>query len=530
MKILEFIMKNVKEAMSKFVISFYGSIILFILMTLQIVFDFTEDTILLMTFAVGFSVILSVMLQLMSIKYGYSKKADMIQRIVSAVLAVPCYFLIKDIFESNYVFMGYLGLIICFLLVSLYLMYDAENKDMVFPQIIKAGFFTFIVASLFFGGISLCIVALDFLVVELVDFDKWIIITALLAYIIICYNLFIAMLPEKTDKIVLPKIFKVLVLYVDLPIYTLLLAVLYAYLIKILITIEMPQGQINIFASLASLFFIFFYLTLGSYENRAVRFFRNFGGCFMFPILTSQAIAIYIRVNAYGLTTARWISILLNVTALAFIILTLIKKGNLVKHVITGLAILVFLSTFGPLNVIDIPVYEQTNRLEKVLERNNMLSEGQLKPNKDISDEDKQVISSCYSYLLYEDKAPEYINEEVTFYSLFGFDMFDTYGNLDSYKLIHLNKNNSYNSLDISDYDHYYYVDQISSQQFEITIDEKAYDVTEWIMSIKDDEDKSDMVFDVTDEIRVYLTYVYYEMDNEGVLMYFSAQGFALKK
>lgn len=250
----------------------------------------------------------------------------------------------------------------------------------------------------------------------------------------------------------------------------------------------------------------------------------------MFPILASQAIAIYIRVNAYGLTTARWISILLNVTALAFIILTLIKKGNLVKHVITGLAILVFLSTFGPLNVIDIPVYEQTNRLEKVLERNNMLSEGQLKPNKDISDEDKQVISSCYSYLLYEDKAPEYINEEVTFYSLFGFDMFDTYGNLDSYKLIHLNKNNSYNSLDISDYDHYYYVDQISSQQFEITIDEKAYDVTEWIMNIKDDEDKSDMVFDVTDEIRVYLTYVYYEMDNEGVLMYFSAQGFALKK
>jgi hypothetical protein len=317
MKIIELILKNVKEAMSKFVVSFYGSIVLFILITLQVIFDFTEDTIMLVTFSVGFAVIVSVMLQIMSIKYGYSKKADTVQRIIAAVTAVPCYFFIGDIFESDYIFMGYLGLILCFLLISLYMMFDAENKDLVFPQIIKSGFFSVIVASLFFGGISLCILAFDFLVVSLTDFDKWIIITALLAYIIICYNLFIAMLPEKTDRITLPKIFKVLVLYVGFPIYTLLLAVLYAYLVKILITMEMPQNQINIFVSLASLFFIFFYLTLGSYDNKAVRFFRRFGGWFLFPILASQVVAIYIRVNAYGLTTARWISILMNITALS---------------------------------------------------------------------------------------------------------------------------------------------------------------------------------------------------------------------
>lgn len=530
MKIVEFILKNVKEAMSKFVVSFYGSIVLFILIALQVIFDFTEDTIMQITLAIGLAVIASVMLQLMSIKYKYSKKADTVQRIAAIALSIPCYFLIGNIFESDYVFMAYLGFILCFLLISLYIMYDAENRDMVFPQIVKSGFFTFIVASLFFGGISLCILAFDFLVVSLADFDKWIIITALLAYIIICYNLFIAMLPEKTDKITLPKIFKVLVLYVGLPIYTLLLAVLYAYLVKILITMEMPQGQINIFASLASLFFIFFYLDLGSYDNRAVAFFRRFGGWFLLPIIASQAIAIYIRVNAYGLTTARWISILLNITALAFIIFTLIKQGKFVKHVITGFAVLVFISTFGPINVIDVPVYEQTHRLEKVLERNNMLSDGRLNPKKDLSEEDKQKISSCYSYLIYEEKAPEYIDEDASFYSLFGFDMLDTYGNPDSYKLVHLNKNNTYDKIDISGYSNYCFVDEISSQEFEIVIDEKVYDITEWILNIKEDSDKSDMVFDISQDIRVYLTYVYYEMDNEGEIMYFSAQGFALIK
>ena len=529
-KIFELILSNIKEAMSKFVVSFYGSVIAFILLTLQIIFDFTENTVVLMAFSVGFAVIVSVMMQIISIKYNFSNKADIIQRIVSALTAVPCYFLIGNIMESDRTFMGFFGLIIAFLLISLYVMYDNENSDLVFPQIIKSAFFAVTVASLFFGGITLCILALDFLVVELQQFDKWITITALLSYIILCYNLFIAMLPEKTDEIVLPKIFKVLVLYVGLPVYTLLLGVLYAYLIKILVIMEMPQGKINLFASLASLFFIFFYLTVGSYDNAPVRFFRKYGGWFLFPIIASQAIAIYIRVNAYGLTSARWASILLNVTALVFIILTLIKEGKYTKHVITGLAVIVLISSLTPLNIIDVPVYEQTYRLEKVLKRNNMLTDGTVKPYKDISKTDKEIISSCYDYLNYKDKAPEYIKESNSFYDIFGFEKLNEYGSLDEYSLIHLNKSNSYNALDISGYSRYYIVDTSRERELKIVIDNTEYNVAEQIMKIKEGNDRSDMIFDVTEDIRVYLTYVYYEMNNEGEVLYFSATGFALGK
>jgi hypothetical protein len=49
-------------------------------------------------------------------------------------------------------------------------------------------------------------------------------------------------------------------------------------------------------------------------------------------------------------------------------------------------------------------------------------------------------------------------------------------------------------------------------------------------MKIKEGNDRSDMVFDITEDIRVYLTYVYYEMNNEGEVLYFSATGFALGK
>ena len=527
-KIFELILSNIKEAMSKFVVSFCGSVIAFILLTLQIIFDFTENTVVLMAFG-GFCRYSVGNDADYKHKVQFFQKADIIQRIVSALTAVPCYFLIGNIMESDRTFMGFFGLIIAFLLISLYVMYDNENSDLVFPQIIKSAFFAVTVASLFFGGITLCILALDFLVVELQQFDKWITITALLSYIILCYNLFIAMLPEKTDEIVLPKIFKVLVLYVGLPVYTLLLGVLYAYLIKILVIMEMPQGKINLFASLASLFFIFFYLTVGSYDNAPVRFFRKYGGWFLFPIIASQAIAIY-KGNAYGLTSARWASILLNVTALVFIILTLIKEGKYTKHVITGLAVIVLISSLTPLNIIDVPVYEQTYRLEKVLKRNNMLADGTVKPYKDISKTDKEIISSCYDYLNYKDKAPGYIKESNSFYDIFGFEKLNEYGSLDEYSLIHLNKSNSYNALDISGYSRYYIVDTSRERELKIVIDNTEYNVAEQIMKIKEGNDRSDMIFDVTEDIRVYLTYVYYEMNNEGEVLYFSATGFALGK
>jgi hypothetical protein len=190
----------------------------------------------------------------------------------------------------------------------------------------------------------------------------------------------------------------------------------------------------------------------------------------------------------------------------------------------------VLISSLTPLNIIDVPVYEQTYRLEKVLKRNNMLSYGVVKPNKDLSYADKEIISSCYDYLNYKDKAPEYIKESNSFYDIFGFEKLNEYGSLDEYSLIHLNKSNSYNALDISGYSRYYIVDTSRERELKIVIDNTEYNIAEHIMKIKEGNDRSDMVFDITEDIRVYLTYVYYEMNNEGEVLYFSATGFALGK
>ena len=61
-----------------------------------------------------------------------------------------------------------------------------------------------------------------------------------------------------------------------------------------------------------------------------------------------------------------------------------------------------------------------------------------------------------------------------------------------------------------------------------MTIEDIAYDIADEIMAIKQDDNKEDMIFSLSSDITVYLTTVYYEMDNENNIMYFSAEGFAL--
>jgi hypothetical protein len=476
-----------------------------------------------------FAVILSVACEFMSIRYDFSKRADLIQSITCAVTSVPCYFLINDLTSDSYVFLAWAGLIVVFMIAAVYFMYDTQvNREMVLPQILKSGFFSGLVSALFFAGIAICLLAVNYLIVELPSEENWYLITAFFAFIVLFFNMFIALLPRKGQAITLPKIFKVLVMYVALPIYGLLLAVLYAYLTKILITWNMPGGQINLFASLASLFYIFFYLTLGSYDNKFVNFFMKYGGYFMIPILCAQGVAVWIRFDAYGLTVSRWISIIFNLIASAFIIVSLIKKGKHIKYVILAFAVICLLSSVGPLNAIDIPIYEQTIRLESILKRNDMFADGKIIPNGNISKEDKRAITSAYEEIIYEDKMPGYLDENSSFYVIFGFERIDEYGNDDQSRHTYVSENAFHDEIDIEGYSKYFVIDAYNNEDFEIVIDDVSYDIEKQILSIVSDDDDSDMIIRVADDVVIYLTYVSYETDENAEPVYFSATGFAL--
>lgn len=203
--------------------------------------------------------------------------------------------------------------------------------------------------------------------------------------------------------------YKALVLYAAFPVYVIYIAVLYVYLVKILFTWNMPGGQINIFVSLATAFYLFFYCTLKAFPCRATSFFYKVGAFAMLPCIAAQLIAIWIRFEAYGLTDARWAGLLYTVSVLCFIAAVLLKK-NAPRVWLLFAAFLCAVSTLTPLSLNRVPSIEQKARLEKLLHEYGYYASGRFaKPEESavaqIPQEQRRAMFSAYNELLSEHKA-----------------------------------------------------------------------------------------------------------------------------
>ena len=120
----------------------------------------------------------------------------------------------------------------------------------------------------------------------------------------------------------------------------------------------------------------------------------------MLPVMAVQAWGIYIRFDAYGLTTARYASMICNAFGLLTILSALLGKSG--KHLFLAAGIIVLLCSLTPLNIIDVPAKDQGHRLEKILEKYDMVKDGKVTIPSDMTEQDKKDLKSAYHYLSYD--------------------------------------------------------------------------------------------------------------------------------
>jgi hypothetical protein len=142
-------------------------------------------------------------------------------------------------------------------------------------------------------------------------------------------------------------------------------------------------------------------LTLEQYkeENKLAKIFTKYGGYVIIPIIVMQFTAMYIRISNYGLTSARYVSLALNILAVIFAIVSLIKSGKYIKQTLLDAIFVALFLTISPMNLQDVPVFEQTWRLTRVLNQNGMIENGSIVAKEDIPHEDKITITSAYNYI-----------------------------------------------------------------------------------------------------------------------------------
>jgi uncharacterized protein DUF4153 len=200
--------------------------------------------------------------------------------------------------------------------------------------------------------------------------------------------------------------------YIYVPLACVYLVILYAFAVKIGVQWDLPKGQIAWLVCWFALVGVATKLTIYPLRDVGHRLLRLFDRGF-FPALFLPAgllaIAVGVRVQAYGLTEERYLLILLTVWLLAIAVFFTFGGRRLVVAPLL-LGVLLMLASVGPWGAVDVSIRNQIARLEPLLIENGFLADGRLaRHDRPIPFETNKQIGALVVYLTAKHRRPHFI-------------------------------------------------------------------------------------------------------------------------
>ena len=299
-----------------------------------------------------------------------------------------------------YILLKTVGPALVFASVGLYCLEPQKEGEepalAVFFAISKA----WLVGTLLIVSLSTCLTAFDSLLFSLESrlHTTLYFLIAEFSFLFIGIQVFLASLPERGKNMETPALFRALLMRVLWPVYLILLAILYLYVAKIIYVWAIPVGMMNWFASLALLAFsVFFFCFANDARYSLLQRFLRWGLLLFLPILAVQAVAVWQRVEPYGLTVLRYTSIHCTIFGIFLLVLAFLRRSPRPAFLVLALMIAAF--TLTPLNIVDVPFRTQEARLWSVLEENDMLKGGEVVENSDLLPSERDKLLSAAEYL-----------------------------------------------------------------------------------------------------------------------------------
>lgn len=211
-------------------------------------------------------------------------------------------------------------------------------------------------------------------------------------------------LPSLDAQTTYPAALKVFAQYILAPIVALYLVILTLYLGKILLTQEWPSGWIGWLVSSVAAAGLLSLLLLHPIEereeNRWVQTYARWFYIALIPSIAMLLLAIWKRIDQYGITEHRYFLVTLSLWLAGICIYFILRRQGSIKVIPATLGILTFLTIAGPWGAYAVSERSQVNRLEGILERNDMLADGRLRaPREEVSFADRREISAVVRYL-----------------------------------------------------------------------------------------------------------------------------------
>ncbi len=324
-------------------------------------------------------------------KFESGLKGKIILNSLATLFLVAVYFSLPQINSTYITAQPYIKfaiyVIASHLLVS-FVPYLAEKQFNGFWQYNKLLFIRFLAAALYAGfiyvGLIIALTALrllfDVKIPDKLYAELWVTVAALFTT-----WFFVAGVPSDletlNEKREYPKALRVFSQYVLLPLLAVYLLILYAYGAKILLTWDWPRGVVSyliIFVSvLGSLSFLLLH-PYGEHEEQTwIKKANRVYYYLLFPLLFILFIAIFMRLNDYGITINRYVVLMLGIWLTAVCVYTALGKTN-IKFIPASLALMLVLISFGPWGLFSVSEGSQVKRLQTLLEREGWLKNGTL--------------------------------------------------------------------------------------------------------------------------------------------------------
>lgn len=265
-------------------------------------------------------------------------------------------------------------------------------QQMAFHLIVSGVF-----AGVLMGGLSLALVSINQL------FEVAIAESAYQYLAIVCFVLFMPSYylshieSQKSTENELspptyPITYKVLGLYIILPLLTIYTIILYGYLVKIITVWELPNGWVSWLVSILGFTGLLTLIVLHPLQqqgtHKIIRLFAQLFPKLLFPLLILMLVGIIRRFSDYGITINRLLVLILNLWFIGISIYLTLSRTKQLQWIPISFATLALLSSMGPWSVTSITKKALKKELTLLLAEANRTNS--LEDKSTLSDEQRQ--------------------------------------------------------------------------------------------------------------------------------------------
>ena len=331
------------------------------------------------------SIFITAMAEIIWEKYLYGKNRWLVRGIYSVITFIlSIIFYVEYLRTNDYYNIYYFALIpISIILFVLIPILNRENKEKYLQSEFSDFVITHIFALVLFIGIGIVLTTVNYLffksrsffISRLTVYSSWFIAEVLGA------SLFLSLLKKPNDDLEnyeFPSIFNSLIKFVIIPLIAIYTAVLYIYMAKTIISMQLPKGLISHLVLWYTAFSVVIMILITPFTQKD-KFFGNFKKYFPYfsiPLIFASLFALFQRIYQYGITEKRYYVLIL-IFWLLFCMILFIRKMNITGIFISLIACVV-IAVYTPFSAKSVSNFSQKERLKRMLVKYGALKDGKI--------------------------------------------------------------------------------------------------------------------------------------------------------